>query len=728
MARPIAVHRLRSPLALAIATLTAGLSSPAVFAEEESTLAPVVVTATRTSEDVTTVPQAVTVIDKEQIAEQAGTAASLSEILGKLVPGMAVGSGTQTNYNQTIRGRGILVLIDGVPQITVRNVARDLMTIDPAMVERVEVIRGATAIYGHGASGGVVNIITKKPAKGETRFTTEIGAQTSLTKLKSDGVGGRVRQGISHDMGQFDASLNLSAEHLPAQFDADGDRIAPEPAQGDLTDTDTFGLSGKLGWEADKQRLELAFNRYRAEQDSDYVSDPAVNSAPPASVPSRPKHGLQLATQPESENDIVNLSYRHDDVLGSKLESQLYHRDYMTLFFPFDGRAVSGYTGNQVVQSYLDSQTWGGRLALDTPLFSNDTQLVSLLWGADYASEDTEQRVRVFDRTAYTNSGGLRYVPIDDRSWVPPIEHAQFGFFTQLEWMLNDKWTVRGGARQDLIDVKVNDFRNLGTGATVKGGDVEYDDISYNLGATYAATDAVSLYASYAEGFSLPDVGLILRGAAPTFVVSNTTLQPLDVKNYEIGARGNWQRVQSTLSLFYSTSKLGFFSAGLNNPVQRAPERTQGLEATTDVFVTDSLTAGGAFSWVEGEYEDAKKGEWVALNGFRVAPPKLTMYVEHETATGWRNRLQALYSGNRDDAYEDKPGTPTSFGRASVHPYTVVDLQSSLKLGAGTLSVGIENLFNEDYYNVFSQLLYQGNVSHFKAPGRTLRLGYAMTY
>jgi iron complex outermembrane receptor protein len=235
---------LRHPLALAIAALSPWLAPGTALAEEAASVDAVIVTATRTSEDVTTVPQAITVIDKDEIAKQAATASSLSEILGKYVPGMAVGSGTQTNYNQTIRGRGILVLIDGVPQITVRNVARDLMTIDPSLVERVEVIRGATAIYGHGASGGVVNIITKKPAAGETKFTTEIGAQTSLTRLKSDGVGGWVRQGISHDAGAFDASLNLSAERLPAKFDADGDRIAPEPAQGDLTDTEALLKDG----------------------------------------------------------------------------------------------------------------------------------------------------------------------------------------------------------------------------------------------------------------------------------------------------------------------------------------------------------------------------------------------------------------------------------------------------------------------------------------------------
>ncbi len=42
-------------------------------------------------------------------------------------------------------------MVDGIPQSTpLRNGGRDMRTIDPSAIERIEVIKGATAIYGNG--------------------------------------------------------------------------------------------------------------------------------------------------------------------------------------------------------------------------------------------------------------------------------------------------------------------------------------------------------------------------------------------------------------------------------------------------------------------------------------------------------------------------------------------------------------------------------------------------
>jgi iron complex outermembrane receptor protein len=37
-----------------------------------------------------------------------------------------------------------------------------ICSLDPTVLDRVEVIKGATAIYGNGADGGLINYITKK--------------------------------------------------------------------------------------------------------------------------------------------------------------------------------------------------------------------------------------------------------------------------------------------------------------------------------------------------------------------------------------------------------------------------------------------------------------------------------------------------------------------------------------------------------------------------------------
>lgn len=55
---------------------------------------------------------------------------------------------------ETFRGRAPLVLIDGIPQSNpLRPTYREMHTIDYSMVERIEVIHGANATNGMGATG-----------------------------------------------------------------------------------------------------------------------------------------------------------------------------------------------------------------------------------------------------------------------------------------------------------------------------------------------------------------------------------------------------------------------------------------------------------------------------------------------------------------------------------------------------------------------------------------------
>lgn len=70
-------------------------------------------------------------------------------------------SGSSSNWGQTLRGRQVLILVDGVSQSTpLRNGSVDMRTIDPNVIERIEVIKGANSIYGNGAAGGIINYIT----------------------------------------------------------------------------------------------------------------------------------------------------------------------------------------------------------------------------------------------------------------------------------------------------------------------------------------------------------------------------------------------------------------------------------------------------------------------------------------------------------------------------------------------------------------------------------------
>src|SRR3546814_2548204 len=66
-----------------------------------------------------------------------------------------------TSTGESLRGRTPLYMVDGIPQSTpLRDGKRSGFTVDPAFVERVEVIYGANAIQGVGATGGVINYVT----------------------------------------------------------------------------------------------------------------------------------------------------------------------------------------------------------------------------------------------------------------------------------------------------------------------------------------------------------------------------------------------------------------------------------------------------------------------------------------------------------------------------------------------------------------------------------------
>ena len=62
------------------------------------------------------------------------------------------------------------------------STALGIRTLDPASIERIEVLNGATSVWGNGAAGGVINYITKKPSgQGSTVSLTQ-AVKSSLVK------------------------------------------------------------------------------------------------------------------------------------------------------------------------------------------------------------------------------------------------------------------------------------------------------------------------------------------------------------------------------------------------------------------------------------------------------------------------------------------------------------------------------------------------------------------
>lgn len=666
------------------------------------------------------VSSSVTVIDREALDAGLRTSANLADALGKAVPGLAPGTGSASIWGQTIRGRGMQILVDGVPLTTLRNTSRDLAAIDPSMVERVEVLRGTSALYGDGATGGLINIITRQPEPGEMQFTTELSVTAAPTEA-SESAGARLVQSISGGAKRFDWRVDLGVEQTGAMFDADGDRIPPDPyGQGGLADSDSYSIAAKtrLDLSADS-RLSFAFSKYNAEQKTDWTTDPSVNAFPARSVKSRAIRGLDMEHPQGSDNQLLQLAWEDKSILGSTVSAQVYSREYQTVFTPYDGRSLAIY-GNRIFQSRLESESIGFRADVQTPL---PVRGLNLFWGVDGGSEQTAQPVWIIDPSAWDASGGRTIRSIDDRPWVPLIDKQNQAAFAQLEWMASEKWLVRGGLRHDRVQAEIPTFSTLAN-ATIEGGARDWSDTLMNMGVVYYTRPDSRVFLSYAEGFSLPDIGLVLRGAPANASLDTLPFAPQIVEGWELGWATERKLFDWNVAVFYSSSELGTSTAGFNQPVVRAPERVYGAETQFAIRPADRWATGFNATYTEGKHDPNRDGAFTYLNNFRIAAPNATLWVEHETTPRWTNRVQLLWSGDRD-----RFGTSTAFGERSMESYQVIDFLSSFEMASGTLSVAVQNLLNERYFVRDAQQLRSGrNDSHAAAPGATVRIGWTIRY
>lgn len=676
----------------------------------------VVVTAARMSAPAAALPVAVRVVTSEKVAQQVGVSTGLNGLLSNVVPGLAAPTGSASVFGQTFRGRKLAVLIDGVPQSTGRNVMRDLETIDPSAIERVEVLSGATAIYGDGATGGVINLITRKATPG-MRLTTGVGVESAPAAMGSS-AGMHLTQGVSGQSGAVDYVGRGSWSTGGSFFDGEGDRIPADPqGQGGLADYRSLGLLGKVGVTFGERRAELSVNRFSGMQHTEYTTDPAVNAADPGEAKARAIDGLDLSEHIGTENLNVAASYRDGAVLGGELRGQVFARDYLTRFAPFDGRSYL----NHVAQSFVDSRKFGGRAELEREvgLLRDGTAVV----GVDYTHEVSYQGLNLMDPDVFDESGGRSFRKIGEAKWVPEIATAGVAMFTQLGWSPVERLSLRGGLRHERVRMHVDDFTTV-VGNQVQGGNLHFAPVLLNVGAVVSATRAVDLFGSYAQGFSIADIGRVLRGAPAGFELGSHELKAQLVDHYEAGARGHWSGVQASGSVFYSYSALG---TTLNADLQvvRAPERIRGLEVALDAQPSETVALGGTLTWSEGESEDPATGEWKALDGFRIQPMKVTAHAEHRWNRQWTNRLQLLHSGSRDRAFEDG----LTYGHLPVSSYTVLDWTSRVHVGPGRVDIGVHNLLDAQYFPVVSQLYAQwGNSYRAAARGRTVSIGYTVTY
>jgi iron complex outermembrane receptor protein len=268
------------------------------------------------------------------------------------------------------------------------------------------------------------------------------------------------------------------------------------------------------------------------------------------------------------------------------------------------------------------------------------------------------------------------------------------------------------------------------------GGSTDYSSTVYNIGAAFQFTDQFSVFGGFSQGFSLPDVGRTLRTTTDPNPLVNIKPVPVEIDNYELGARLTVREVTATVAGFYNTSDLGeLFEPDPDSPpgviefiVTRQAQDFWGVEATiSGPMFADRGRWGGSYTWIDGEQDTDDDGDPDGpIENTAIPPIKITAFGDYMISDDWTVRLQLLYSGDRNAFPEIAATSRGDHGR--VESFWTVDASTTFRWGPGDVLIAVTNLFNKDYFPTSSVRSGNRPERYTTAPGAVARIGYSIRF
>ena len=708
-----------STVALAVAAASTVLAAQA---EEYVIDEKVVIVSSRTPKAISDIPGTVWYIDSEQIEQEYRGGKSLGEIMASTIPSLDVSSGARTNYGQNLRGRKMLVMIDGVSLQSSRQISRYLDSIDPFNIDRVEVLSGATSLYGAGASGGVINIITKKAQSEDIEFESFVGGSSGFNS--GEDFDYKIGQAISGGSENVQARASVMYSETQGYFDANGDIVTPDISQGSLQFNKTVDFLTTAGVNiSETKKLNLLAQYYDSQQDSPYglyiVGGDFVDV----------RKGFDSDREHGTERMMLSASYVDEQFLGHQLIAEASYRKEDQTYTPY--YQSSGQQITDVV-------------SLKASLAKSYDRL-NIVYGIDAYQDKLDSNQALYDPTIANNSGNLINKTYAKVGRYPGIEVSSIAGFVQTDYAITDDWTVEGGIRYQYISNEIDDFIGYsqqkkiaagnGTSAdAVPGGETDYSVSLFNLGTVYHLDSDAQIWANFSQGFDLADPAKYYGQGDYTLVgdhwqlndsinVNKSKMSGIKTNSFELGYRLDTGDLNVQTAAYYSQSDK---SVTYNKTTMLIDEiddkkRVYGLEAMASYWMNDNIQLGASSHYVISEV----KGDdgWQDFTAGEASTSKANAWA------GWvdsdlsvKVQSQTMFDYKDDDKNE-------------LNGYTVFDLVGNYQLPVGSLGFGIQNLFDKDYTTIWGQRAqivysshYESAAYDYKGRGRTFVLNYQVKY
>lgn len=677
--------RLR-PLAVAVLGLSA-LPVPSLV-HAETLLGAQTVTAKGYAADTLETPQAVEILQ----APAAGGTVAGGLLRGK--PGLAAQSDGAWGQNPVLRGlkkESVVVMVDGVRMNSAQPQGAIASFLDLGLLERAEVVKGpGSVLYGSGAMGGVVNLITPDVGfTAEERLGGRIGARFSS-----------VDKGVSGAALLTRSSANSALVLGVAGRDVDDYRSPDgrEDRTGYQSDTLLAKYKHKLN-----EDLSLRVNLQRHEdEDVWYPGSARVQAVqgPNGRVPL----GRVTIHSPEQRRELYELGVDAKLAEGT-LSAEIYRQEVFRQIRARSDRFAKDYVRNDV--SFV---TDGAKAKYLFPAGENHLLTV----GMDF------WRMRGDPERYMDNNAALDNNVRNDPFNKGVIESS--GVFVQDEFAIGETRIV-AGARFDRVS---GEAARKGMTQT-SGLDNTDNNLSWSLGAIQPLDESLSAYANLGRAYRAPDMRERFEDSARGdgyYHVGNPQLDAEVSTSFELGLKQADAALQYQVAAFYTriedyiagrvTGQIAPSGARIKLTENLDKVTLYGIEGSASVPV-GAFVADAGFTWLRGKNHQDDEPL------FQMPAPELTLGIGHPAERGfwWRAQLRAV-------AEQDRIATRFTNGTENATAgFVTADAEFGWRFGkvgafeSAGLAVQLSNLADKRYHEHQTEGV-SGN--ELAAPGRGIAL------
>ena len=601
----------KSICALGVSLFALGAVMPAMAQDEnEGGLDTIIVTATKTEQDLQDVPVSLSAIDGDRLDLIKGGGDDPLFLSGR-VPSLNI----ETSFGRifprpSIRGLGNTDFDFNASQ-PVSYIYDEVVYENPVLkgfpvfdLERVEVLRGPQGtLFGRNTPAGILKFESVKPGDEFDAYLTASYGNFDTVQVQG-AVGSPINEWLSVRLsGQY----QYRDDFIENQIDDD-----PRADAGAYED---------LAWRAQfliepADNFSWLINLHGRALDGGQTSFQA-NAFEPGSNAVRPgfERNVTFADAQRFsvlETDTFGVTSRLEATFGAVTATYIFGYERAEAFSRGDvdggfGAAFLPSGGGPGLIPFPAESADGiddlDQLTHEIRFSNSESGIFNWTLGAYFFDEELAISSFNFDTLANGAPNGEAFQTQDTSSW------AVFG---SGNYQVTDQITLSAGIRYTDDSKDFTAIRTIAPFVGVAGAlgpiDVEVGDtnVSFDVSATYSVNDDVNLYARIARGFRAPSIqGRILFGDAVTTADSETIL------SYEGGVKSTLadNRVRANLNGYYfninDQQLTAIGGAGNFNQLLNAEEGIgYGLEAEVDVAITDNFTASTNFSWNETEIQD----------------------------------------------------------------------------------------------------------------------------